>query len=1154
MDPSNHTSPATSSNVAVTDYATDTVNSLSRTSSREQPVSSERAVRFYERFSSRRHSPGHRRHRVSVHRILTALFNSTRSDLDSTQDSPVGSTPQSRRTTLHDIFRIGATPTVRNTNAKDLDQLRRISSQSIDIVAPGAFLFSSPDLKASEHGSSFVPSNDSHGSLTFSRRGTNASFISSVVEDALDEFLLEPCDEILVPQSLSEVLLSGVDVGSNEATAIRSERAEDTQSTSNAQVLPSEILHQVYISLSPMDFNSARHTCRKWMTASFDRALLITMLRRGGWLSGLNPVVQANAMREMLLLQTANIDVWKLSCNVSRECALSANWSGAGVSSITGGTSTSVGLSPDNSKNGPLAADDHISRRPAALSETGRVDFQDLANGFAGHGVRQSSGLVFTASVCGEYLMVAEGGMIYIYALEGCGIRPLTSVLCPRRVLAMSMDASSRRFAVAALLEGRMGIVCDLHVGEDEDGRVRAASPSGVAYGMTTVFDESSIVPGPSDSSLSTERLNSDAVQTLEAEPTGSASAFNAVGVQSGRASHQLDNTDNPRHHGRNWINQEWNMRFRGMHLQPAKPRQQEANALLHDNRASEEDTPGKADMPSRGMRSSTRELQERRSYYDPLLAESIPLETGNRSIYRNLCSDDDPPRSVAICPQRRCVAFGCSAGVEIHWVDALTRQSLNRWFPLTEPSDHLFFLSPRAGVDSARKLRLISSAAHPSQRRLQHSRTWLHNLWGGYGFDTEQQPVAAVSVSHYDHYRALPLSDGFHALFIDSVSGYLCLGTDAPLGGRTPLLRKIIFVPPIELKDAYAGGALPVPKIYSATNNLSCGPRVVAAYSDTVVLYAIPPDTFSLSQQEQRIEGIGVWAQRELPHDVEYDLDNWRHWWHYCSDIDEQPSGPPTPPVSEADSVWPLYLRGIAVGRLESGIADLAINETDAGLAVWAFGLDGRGVCWQLGARREEHILHSTVGQDGKVEVTYGVHSIDEHEDFENVAAASWERAVQQADVQSNMLETSKQSRNLLQSPSSEKQRVLLEEPSSKGGPVLAHTELTDRRHRNGIRTRGSDQFLHVSEGARIDLDGTSSTPSASLPHTPVHGVLGRGLPPVRLIRRGLHIENNGDVSDVVVHGDSVYDAEGDIFVPGTSVWCEEEEFLWATAATLPC
>lgn len=94
----------------------------------------------------------------------------------------------------------------------------------------------------------------------------------------------------------------------------------------------------------------------------------------------------------------------------------------------------------------------------------------------------------------------------------------------------------------------------------------------------------------------------------------------------------------------------------------------------------------------------------------------SMPVESSIPTLYASLCSVDDMPRSVALCPQRRCVAFGCSSGIELHWVDALTGQDLNRRFPLTAPSDYLYFLPPRAGVDSAKKLRLISSAGRPGE------------------------------------------------------------------------------------------------------------------------------------------------------------------------------------------------------------------------------------------------------------------------------------------------------------------------------------------------------------------------------------------------------------------------------------------------------
>lgn len=109
--------------------------------------------------------------------------------------------------------------------------------------------------------------------------------------------------------------------------------------------------------------------------------------------------------------------------------------------------------------------------------------------------------------------------------------------------------------------------------------------------------------------------------------------------------------------------------------------------------------------------------------------------------------------------------------------VDALTGQDLNRWFPLTAPSDFLYFLPPRRGIDSAKKLRLISSAVHPREaspltKRFGVTRGSLAS-WGTW------EPKAGQS----DHFQAVPLSDGYHILFMDPETGRLCLGSDAPLG-----------------------------------------------------------------------------------------------------------------------------------------------------------------------------------------------------------------------------------------------------------------------------------------------------------------------------------------------------------------------------------
>jgi hypothetical protein len=112
--------------------------------------------------------------------------------------------------------------------------------------------------------------------------------------------------------------------------------------------------------------------------------------------------------------------------------------------------------------------------------------------------------------------------------------------------------------------------------------------------------------------------------------------------------------------------------------------------------------------------------------------------------------------------------------------------------------------------------------------------------FWGSFGFESASRHPGSPSC---DHYRAIPLSDGYHVLFIDPANGLLTLGCDAPLGGPTKLLRKITFIPP-EQKA--------VPRLYRAASDLFQGVRIIVSYGDSLVLYSVPPDVIRLSQMEQ--------------------------------------------------------------------------------------------------------------------------------------------------------------------------------------------------------------------------------------------------------------------------------------------------------------
>lgn len=372
-----------------------------------------------------------------------------------------------------------------------------------------------------------------------------------------------------------------------------------------------------------------------------------------------------------------------------------------------------------------------------------------------------------------------------------------------------------------------------------------------------------------------------------------------------------------------------------------------------------------------------------------------IPIETRATAIYTDLGSPDDLPRSVAICPNRKCVAFGCRMGIELHWVDALTGGDLNRWFPLAAPSDCLFFLPQRQEVDSRKKLRLVSSAAGPVAAQLLRSdsspakwkywptpvafgrRQSLTRLFfGNLPFPTSTSPPERrpVSLSRQrsdevqgvlrtvdcDHFRAVPLSDGFHLLFTDPASGLLCLGSDAPLGGPTKLVRKVMFIPPSEEEKPRS-----TPRQYAVGKALDWGIRVVAVYDDEqVVLYNIASDIVNHlrarhSPTDVWDENSGVFGQSDL-----------------LMDSLMNPSGTGSTGIThtgnetssgEHSPERPLRIAGMMISRSEDDIVDdIAVQTEGGGLSVWLFYRSGRAELKSIYEPRDHRQRMTLVGEDG--------------------------------------------------------------------------------------------------------------------------------------------------------------------------------------------
>ncbi|KAL2427132.1 hypothetical protein ABEF95_009032 [Exophiala dermatitidis] len=354
-----------------------------------------------------------------------------------------------------------------------------------------------------------------------------------------------------------------------------------------------------------------------------------------------------------------------------------------------------------------------------------------------------------------------------------------------------------------------------------------------------------------------------------------------------------------------------------------------------------------------------------------------IPIQARPTAIYIDLGSPEDPPRSVAICPNRKCVAFGCRLGIELHWVNALTGGDLSRWFPLAAPSDYLYFLPQRPGIDSRKKLRLIFSAAGPMTRHSSKAdsstsrsantptsaaygrrQTLTRLFFGNLPFPTSVTPAGSRSDPEApterdeiqgvlrtvgcDHFRAVPISDGSHLLFTDPSSGFLCLGSDAPLGGPTKLVRKIMFVPPTTESVRPS-----VPLVYSAGKALEWGLRVVSFYANgELVLYNVPSDLLHKIQAEQ----------------TSFDA------WDGSSTMETLPT-PATAPANATRSIFPVTVSGATLAQVgQEFIDDLAVYTQGGGFSLWVFYRSGSAELYRIyspspARRRLEH-----VGRNGLV------------------------------------------------------------------------------------------------------------------------------------------------------------------------------------------
>jgi len=672
--------------------------------------------------------------------------------------------------------------------------------------------------------------------------------------------------------------------------------------------LPLEIVHNIYARLGAIDFNSARHTCSRWRQFSLDRAMLETMLARGGWSSGANAEMAAR-----LRIGSPQLSVEQfLSARLARECALRHNW-----------LSTSIA---------PALATPKDGRTANALTVRYTTDFTELASADYSPKTDLPCGLGFTFSTCSRFLLVAEGCVVYVYLLSGPRLRPISSILCPRRVLAMSMDASGNRYSVAALLDGRMGLVSNLNAESMYD---EAPSPQVYSdYSLGTLAPRGS-------SSIASHSINGEMATTAphnNDDHVAEAAQVDSIHIRSPHQSVILRNAA----HGT------------------------EQNAVIQD-------WPREYDAPYAQLLPAD----------DLGIIRTIPRSAAPLSVYHSLCSPDDPPRSVAICPSRSCLAFGCAAGIELHWIDTNSGRNLMKWFPLTAPSDFLYFLPSRPNIDNPHKLRLISSKAGPGQRggidrfgRRTAARRRLGLNWSSLRLD-----ATGLRDADYDHYAAFPLSDGTHILFTEPATGHIFLGSDAPAGGPTKLLRKVWLEPPPSIQCTSAQP----PILYTAGVDLTWGVRIVAAYGEDIVLFTVPPDMLN---DIKRISG----AANAPAHDDgdEYQLGAWADW------IEPRPVNPERTSSSAATQAasssvrsipiqWPIVVRGARLGRI-AHLVDLAV-QSGPSLVVWALSSIGTATTWTLSGGAAGHAIHRVISSEGGLDP-------DREDDGDWIMQDEWRRA----------------------------------------------------------------------------------------------------------------------------------------------------------------